>query len=103
MNKPLTEHQSWRAEVIELRLMNEWNLYSEAMEIASGVWALDLDENEMIERLSLRLRGVVGFAAALESNRREAAATRAAVCREVAEYFVTEHRHFVVSTTAAEA
>lgn len=101
MNKPLTEHQSWRAKVIELRLMNEWGLYSEAMEIAREVWALDLDENEMIKRLSRRLRRVVDLAAALESNRHEAAATLAAVRREVAEYFVTERRHFVVSTTGA--
>ena len=92
--KKLTNHQSWRAQVIELRLMNEYFLYAEAERIALEVFAIESDDDAAYRRIVLRLGGVVRLASNLESSRVEASVTLAAVRHEVASYFVAERRHF---------
>ena len=94
MTTTLTGHQAYRAEVIELRAMNEWSTYSDAMRIARDVFAVEPDDAEAERLIAPRLHDVVLTAAAMESNRREAAATIAAVRESIAGYFVAERRYF---------
>lgn len=91
--KPLTAHQKWRATVIDLRLMNDFDLYQSAYEIAVDVLRSEPDEIAL-KKIAKRIRRLAWKAAARESNRREAVATISAVCSEIAEYFVTERKHF---------
>ena len=94
MTTTLTPHQTYRAEVIELRAMNEWSTYSAAQRIALEVLATVPDDAKALQLIARRLRSVVLDAAAMESNRREAAATLATVRHEIASYFVAERHNF---------
>jgi len=94
MTTTLTPHQTYRAEVIELRAMNEWSTYSAAQRVAFEVLATVPDDAEALRLIARRLRSVVLDAAAMESNRREAAATLATVRHEIAAYFVAERHNF---------
>ena len=95
MAKTLNNHQTWRAEVIELRLMNEEHLYREAYDIAIQVLEAEHDDAAALTRIAKRLGGTVRRASSLESNRIEASVTLAAVRHEVAAYFVAERANMI--------
>ena len=95
MAKTLNNYQTWRAEVIELRLMNEEHLYREAYDIAIQVLKDEHDDAAALSRIAKRLGGTVRRASNLESNRIEASATLAAVRHEVAAYFVAERANMI--------
>jgi len=95
MAKTLTNHQTWRAEVIELRLMNDYGLYHEAYDIAIEVLKAEHDDAAALTRIAKRLGGTVRRASNLESSRIEASATLAVVRHEVAAYFVAERANMI--------